>query len=127
MASWTQRALDLVERAGNRLPHPFWLFCGLFLVVTGLSAGLAGTDIEQPETQLLVETVDGQRLLGVPTTLPAELDLKAGYLIHPVRMALTAAKAGPSLFDLVAVARAFRRARGVAPRRSARRSPVSIG
>jgi aminobenzoyl-glutamate transport protein len=77
MASWTQRALDLVERAGNRLPHPFWLFCGLFLVVTGLSAGLAGTDIEQPETQLLVETVDGQRLLGVPTTLPAELDLKA--------------------------------------------------
>lgn len=31
-----------------------------------------------------------------------ELDVKAGYLIHPVRMALSGAKAGPPLFDLVA-------------------------
>ncbi len=32
-----------------------------------------------------------------------EIDEKAGYLIHPVRMALSGAKAGPPLFDLVAV------------------------
>jgi len=31
-----------------------------------------------------------------------ELEEKAGYLIHPVRMALTAEKAGPPVFDLVA-------------------------
>ena len=34
--------------------------------------------------------------------LCGELEAKAGYLIHPVRMALSGAKAGPPLFDLVA-------------------------
>ncbi|MCB1032615.1 MAG: glutamate--tRNA ligase [Acidobacteria bacterium] len=33
--------------------------------------------------------------------LAEEVGVKAGALIHPTRMALTAAKAGPSLFDLV--------------------------
>ena len=36
-------------------------------------------------------------------TCADELDVKAGRLIHPVRMALTNAKAGPSLFALVEV------------------------
>lgn len=31
-----------------------------------------------------------------------ELDVKAGLLIHPTRMAMSGSKAGPSLFDLVA-------------------------
>ncbi|MDH3525849.1 MAG: glutamate--tRNA ligase [Acidobacteriota bacterium] len=35
--------------------------------------------------------------------LCAERGAKAGHLIHPVRMALSGAKAGPPLFDLVAV------------------------
>ena len=35
--------------------------------------------------------------------LAAEKDVKAGALIHPTRMALTAAKAGPSLFEVVEV------------------------
>lgn len=52
-------------------------------------AGLAAFDVESLEEAL--------------RALSSELDVKAGYLIHPVRMALTAAKAGPSLFDLVAV------------------------
>ncbi|MCZ6506621.1 MAG: glutamate--tRNA ligase [Acidobacteria bacterium] len=33
--------------------------------------------------------------------LSEALGVKAGYLIHPIRMALTAAKAGPPLFDIV--------------------------
>ncbi len=37
-------------------------------------------------------------------SLATELDVKAGHLIHPVRMALTGEKAGPPLFDVVAVA-----------------------
>ncbi|MDX1382920.1 MAG: hypothetical protein R3190_04700, partial [Thermoanaerobaculia bacterium] len=35
--------------------------------------------------------------------LAAAKDVKAGELIHPTRMALTAAKAGPSLFEVVEV------------------------
>ena len=35
--------------------------------------------------------------------LAGELGVKAGDLIHPLRMALSGAKAGPPVFDLVAV------------------------
>lgn len=44
------RALDLVEALGNRLPHPFWLFCGLIVAVAVLSAGLeaAGVSVTAP-------------------------------------------------------------------------------
>ncbi len=60
------RALDMVEWVGNKLPHPFWLFCGLFIAVIGLSAGLnaAGVSVTKPETQLLTTTADGARVPG---------------------------------------------------------------
>ena len=77
VATWTDRALDLVERGGNKLPHPFWLFCGLFLLVGLLSAGLKGVEVERPETQLLTSQVDGERVAGQQLTLPATLDLSA--------------------------------------------------
>ena len=35
----TDRALATVERLGNRLPDPFLLFLGLFLIVGVLSTG----------------------------------------------------------------------------------------
>lgn len=35
------RFLDVVERVGNRIPHPFWLFVGLALLVVALSAVLS--------------------------------------------------------------------------------------
>ncbi|MFT6142970.1 MAG: aminobenzoyl-glutamate transport protein [Myxococcota bacterium] len=37
----SMRSLDVVEWVGNRLPHPFWLFCYLFVGVVLLSAALA--------------------------------------------------------------------------------------
>jgi aminobenzoyl-glutamate transport protein len=45
------RFLDTVERVGNRLPHPFWLFILLILVVAivsefGVQAGWSATDPE---------------------------------------------------------------------------------
>ncbi|MCB9670906.1 MAG: AbgT family transporter [Alphaproteobacteria bacterium] len=40
------RALDAVEWLGNRLPHPFWLFCGLFVGVVLASAGLEALGLE---------------------------------------------------------------------------------
>ncbi|QFG67955.1 AbgT family transporter [Ornithinimicrobium pratense] len=39
------RFLDVVERVGNRIPHPFWLFVGLALLVVVLSAVLSRTPI----------------------------------------------------------------------------------
>jgi len=77
VATWTDRALDLVERAGNKLPHPFWLFVGLFVVVGALSAALDGVEVERPETQLLTTQVDGERQAGQTLELPATLDLSA--------------------------------------------------
>jgi len=77
VATWTDRALDLVERGGNKLPHPFWLFCGLFLAVGLLSAALNDVEVARPETQLLTSQVDGQRTAGRDVELPATLDLSA--------------------------------------------------
>ncbi|BBG04711.1 MULTISPECIES: AbgT family transporter [Pseudonocardia] len=39
------RALDVVERLGNRLPHPFWLFWVLSALLGLLSLGLAAAGI----------------------------------------------------------------------------------
>ncbi len=49
-----------------------------------------------------VDTFDLEGVETVIRGLATELDVKAGVLIHPTRMALTASKAGPSLFHLVA-------------------------
>lgn len=49
------RFLDFVEAAGNKLPHPFFLFCGLIvLVVVGSAAlELGGVAATTPESQVL--------------------------------------------------------------------------
>ncbi|MBW1877582.1 MAG: AbgT family transporter [Deltaproteobacteria bacterium] len=62
----TMWMLDGVERVGNKLPHPFWLFCYLVVIVIAVSAGMAalGVSVERPETQLLTEQVDGRRVNG---------------------------------------------------------------
>ena len=51
----SNRWLDLVERAGNRLPHPFWLFVGLIglAAVLGAVAGWAGVTAQTPILQIL--------------------------------------------------------------------------
>jgi aminobenzoyl-glutamate transport protein len=41
---WMIRALSVVERVGNALPHPFWLFWILAGVLAVISAVLAGAD-----------------------------------------------------------------------------------
>lgn len=40
------RALSAIERAGNRLPHPFWLFVILIAVLAVASAVLASLNVE---------------------------------------------------------------------------------
>ncbi|WP_129843374.1 AbgT family transporter [Streptomyces sp. RFCAC02] len=48
--SLLDRVLGGIERAGNRLPHPFFLFCGLFVLLAAISSVLAaaGADVTVP-------------------------------------------------------------------------------
>ncbi|HMB53003.1 MAG TPA: glutamate--tRNA ligase [Thermoanaerobaculia bacterium] len=48
------------------------------------------------------EPFEVDHLDAVLRELAGELEVKAGYLIHPLRMALSASKTGPGVFDLVA-------------------------
>ncbi len=61
------RMIDLVEHWGNKLPHPFWLFCYLIIAVTLLSAGMhaTGVSVTKPETQILKTDHGGQRIDGM--------------------------------------------------------------
>ncbi|MGV9803133.1 AbgT family transporter [Mycobacterium sp. NPDC003449] len=58
------RALGTIERAGNRLPHPFWLFVILTMLLAVASSILAavGASAVLPNTG---ETVEVQNLLSV--------------------------------------------------------------
>lgn len=49
-----------------------------------------------------LEAWDAHGIEEAVRTAAAMLEVKAGVLIHPTRMALSGSKAGPSLFDLVA-------------------------
>lgn len=40
--SWLERSMSAVEKVGNLLPHPFWLFASLALLTVILSAALHG-------------------------------------------------------------------------------------
>ncbi len=74
------KLLDWVEAAGNKLPHPFWLFCFLIIGVMLLSTILhsAGIKVSTPEVQLLRKDGQiGQKLSGGPSFSPFSIDLSA--------------------------------------------------
>ncbi|GAA1998543.1 AbgT family transporter [Brevibacterium samyangense] len=54
------RALVVIEKVGNKLPHPFWLFIGLAVFVMVLSSVLskAGLNAVNPATEETVTAVD---------------------------------------------------------------------
>jgi aminobenzoyl-glutamate transport protein len=60
------RFLDWVEWAGNRLPHPFWLFCYLTLAVALMSDVMPrlGVIAMTPEAQILQTEYEGSRIDG---------------------------------------------------------------
>ncbi|WP_261166495.1 AbgT family transporter [Microbacterium sp. Marseille-Q6965] len=69
------RALETVDRIGNKLPHPFWIFVGLAAIVAAASAILAsvGASAVNPTTG---ETITVQSLFS-----PAGLDVALGEMI----------------------------------------------
>ena len=66
MKSLMFRFLDGVEWVGNKLPHPFWLFCLLMLAVVVSSSLFAALEVSavKPETQILRSLEDGERVDG---------------------------------------------------------------
>ena len=74
------RGLDAVERLGNHLPHPFWLFCLLIVATVLLSAAMeaGGVVVYTPETQVLRRGGQpGLQLQGGPDHQPLTLELKS--------------------------------------------------
>ena len=83
-SSWVMRTLGVVERVGNHLPHPFWLFCALLLAVSVGSSTLewSGVVVERPETQLLQSDgpsgpVPGRTVVVDADFEPLQIDLTA--------------------------------------------------
>lgn len=58
-----EKFLVWVEKTGNRLPHPFWIFVylGVFVIVGSLIFGLLGVSVSHPVSQ---ETITAQNLLS---------------------------------------------------------------
>ena len=57
------RLIEQVEYWGNKLPNPFWLFCILLILISGLSVILVQTGVTatRPETQVLKTGPDHAR------------------------------------------------------------------
>ncbi|MFP4547031.1 MAG: AbgT family transporter [Fidelibacterota bacterium] len=57
------RFLTWVERTGNKLPHPFWLFIYLagFILLASLIGGLFNVSVTHPVTE---ETIEAQNLIS---------------------------------------------------------------
>ncbi len=73
--------------------------CAKWLADPALPARLEGL----ADRWAVLESFDAPSLDGALRAETERLGVKAAVLIHPVRMALTTATGGPSLFDLVAV------------------------
>lgn len=99
-----KRAKELRELAAAAVPY--------FVDRLGYDPELCGKFIADPELPGHLEQLS-RRYAALPAfdidpldealrQLAEELGVKAGVLIHPTRMALSASKTGPPLFDLVA-------------------------
>lgn len=76
------RAFATIERVGNKLPHPFWLFWLLALLVIGLSAVLeaAGVSAKMPGTD---ETIAVRSLLSKAGVETMVADAVENFALFP--------------------------------------------
>ncbi|MFJ8793505.1 AbgT family transporter [Streptomyces sp. NPDC102462] len=75
------RALSAIERAGNKLPHPFWLFCILAALLGVTSAVLAGAHVSVtlPSTGDSVAVQNLFSAAGAKFAAQSALDNFAGF------------------------------------------------
>ena len=65
--NWLMRLLIVIEKAGNKLPHPFWLFLSLAVIVMLISwvasaAGLSAVNPAKGETVTAVNLTSSESL-----------------------------------------------------------------
>ncbi|MFB5661227.1 AbgT family transporter [Alteribacillus sp. HJP-4] len=79
--SFFMKMLDVVEKAGNKLPHPFMLFVYLAVIVIGLSwvISLAGVSFEDPETGETAEIKSMVSGEGIEYILSSMLENFTGF------------------------------------------------
>ncbi|MFF8846482.1 AbgT family transporter [Streptomyces sp. NPDC015127] len=75
------RALSVLERAGNKLPHPFWLFAVLAALLAVTSAVLAGADVTVtlPSSGESVEVKNLLSIEGATFAAESALENFAGF------------------------------------------------
>lgn len=75
------RVIGAIERAGNKLPHPFWLFWILaaVLAVTSLVLALAGVHVTLPKTGEVVQVKNLLSLDGIGFAAKSALDNLAKF------------------------------------------------
>lgn len=80
--NFLMRSLVFIEKAGNKLPHPFWLFLGLAVIVMILSWILAnaGTSAVNPATG---ETVTAVNLLSQENLREIVANVVTNYVTFP--------------------------------------------
>lgn len=75
VSSLILRVLDFVDRAGNKLPHPFWLFVILSVLVVAASWLLAGLGVS------VVSPADGKEIAVKSLVSDAGVEVILGKLI----------------------------------------------
>lgn len=78
---WTLRALNVIERVGNKLPHPFWLFwiLAILLAITSAIMAAAGAGAVNPsdgEWTPVRNLISGE---GLAMAFSGALDAYAGF------------------------------------------------
>ncbi|RSO05661.1 p-aminobenzoyl-glutamate transporter [Streptomyces sp. WAC 06783] len=78
---WLFRAIGVIERAGNKLPHPFWLFWILSAILGVLSLTLAALDVSAtlPNSGEVVAVKNLLSLNGLAFAASSALDNFAGF------------------------------------------------
>lgn len=98
--NWLERSMSAVERVGNLLPHPFWLFASLALLTVILSAVLHGLNWSASYETVVEGTI---QVTQAQVTNLLTFDTLAYYLINFVSIFVNYYPLGMLIFMTVAV------------------------
>lgn len=68
-----------IEVAGNKLPHPFWLFMGFWAIILVLSAVFSGVEVVKPGTDKTVAVVNLLSRSGLAWSLESMVKNFSGF------------------------------------------------
>lgn len=97
---WLERSMSTIEKVGNRLPHPFWLFASLALITVVLSAILHGIGWSSSYETIVDGTV---QVTTAEVTNLMTFDTLAHYLTNFISIFMNYYPLGMLIFMTVAV------------------------